>query len=93
MGNKGERAVEALEGICCQLETFVEIMSLDPAFQPDERRPPPADPSQMEWLLREFVDCLDGTGGLGTEGQRQLLDDLDLVYKKARKFLEKKEGG
>ena len=52
MGNKGERAVEALEGICCQLETFV-----------------------------------------GTEGQRQLLDDLDLVYKKARKFLEKKEGG
>lgn len=88
MGNKGERAVEALEGICCQLETFVEIMSLDPAFQPDERRPPPADASQMERLLREFVDCFDGTGGLGTD-----FNDLDLVYKKARKFLEKKEGG
>lgn len=84
MGNKGERAVEALEGICCQLETFVEIMTVDP----DDLIPRSPDPSQMERLLREFVDCFDGTGGLGTE-----LDDLDLVYKKARKFLEKKEGG
>jgi hypothetical protein len=82
MGNKGERAVEALEEISRQLETFVVLMSGHP-----NEPSPPADPSQVERLLREFVDCLDGAKGRGTE-----LDDLDLVYRKARKFLEKKEG-
>tara|TARA_B100000809_G_scaffold50182_1_gene45211 strand:+ start:591 stop:845 length:255 start_codon:yes stop_codon:yes gene_type:complete len=84
MSEKDERAAEAQEEISRQLETFVELTS----SHPNESAPLTADPSQMERLLREFVDCLDGTGGLGTE-----LDELDLVYRKARKFLEKKEGG